>query len=157
MKAETAETMKDGLTKQSTKLKHLSIFCGVWNTEGEIAATEDAPAMTLLATDVYEWLPGKHFLLHRVDARMGSTVSRSIEIYSYDSKRNAYLSRSYDDQGVSEEFKANLAGRKWIITGENLRFSGEFATNRNELNGRWEKHVRRGKWTALMDIRLKRA
>jgi hypothetical protein len=146
-----------GLREQSANLEHLSIFCGVWNTEGEIAATEDAPAMTLLATDIYEWLPGRHFLLHRVDARMGGAASRSIEIYSYDPKRNAYLSRSYDDQGVTEEFRANLAGRKWTITGENLRFSGEFATTRNKLAGRWEKRAGRARWTALMDIQLTRA
>lgn len=62
------------------RFQALSIFVGIWNTVGEIAATPDSPASKLLATDVYEWLPGGRFLLHRVDTRMGDTASGSIEI-----------------------------------------------------------------------------
>jgi Protein of unknown function (DUF1579) len=138
------------------KLQALSIFVGVWNTEGEIAATPDSPASKLLATDIYEWLPGRRFLVHRVDARMGDAVSRSIEIYEYDSDDDAFRSRSYDDQGVSEEFKADLMGLKWTIAGADLRFSGQFSEDENEMAGQWERRVGQA-WAKLMDIRLRRA
>ena len=147
------------MTRNDTKhqkLRALSIFVGTWNTEGEIAATPDRAASKLLATDIYEWLPGGQFLMHRVDARMGDAVSRSIEIYAYDSDKNAFRSRSYDDRGMSEEFDADLAGRKWTITGANLRFSGQFSEDTNALTGRWERRAG-NEWARLMDIRLTRA
>lgn len=138
------------------KLDDLSVFVGVWNTVGEIAATSTSPAAQLLATDTYEWIPGGHFLLHRVDARMGEEVSRSIEIYAFDPEANAFRSRSYDDQGQTEEFRADLQEDSWTIVGETLRFSGRFTDNARQLAGRWQTRTETG-WATLMDIELSRA
>ena len=144
-------------TRSNRKLKALATLIGVWNTEGDIAATATSPSTKLLATDTYEWLPGGHFLMHRVDARIGDAASRSMEIYCYDDKRNSYVSRSYDDQGKIEEFTADLKGRKWSIKGEALRFAGQFSVDGTMLSGRWEQRSGTGEWATLMDIRLARA
>lgn len=138
------------------RMKALSVFVGVWNTEGEIVATAEAPATTLRATDTYGFLPGGHFLLHTVDARMGDQVSRSIEIYGYDPARKSLVSRSYDDQGVSETFVAALTGGAWRIKGETLRFAGAFNKDATRLSGRWEARAA-GRWSKLMDIWLTKA
>lgn len=49
--------------------------------------------------DTYEWLPGGFFLIHRVDGRMGEAEVTAIEIIGFDASIQAYLTRSFDNQG----------------------------------------------------------
>ena len=111
----------------SDRMSRFEIFVGTWNTRGEVLETDAGPASTLLATDTYRWLPGRHFILHEVDARFGDSVSRSIEVMGYDPARRKHISRSYDDRGASEEFDLELRGRRWRISGESVRFDGDVA------------------------------
>ena len=134
--------------------KRLEILIGTWNTTGEIKATDDSPAMTLLATDTYEWLPGGFFMLHSADARMGGNPSRSIEIIGYDAASGDYVTRSYDDQGGSDAFTASLKGRGWSIDGEAARFRGSFNAAGSELKGKWERRSKSGDWLPWMKIKL---
>jgi hypothetical protein len=80
-------------------MSRFEVFIGTWNTTGEVLATGEAPGTMLSATDTYRWLPGKHFIAHDVDARLGSTPTRSMEVMGYDLGKKKYLARSYDDQG----------------------------------------------------------
>ena len=45
-------------------MARFDLFIGVWNTTGEVLATEASAAGALVATDTYRWLPGKHFIVH---------------------------------------------------------------------------------------------
>ena len=78
------------------------------------------------ATDTYRWLPGKHFIVHDVDARFGDSPTRSIEVMGYDLSTKKYFARSYDDQGVSDDYEIALVRKRWSIVGETARFSGSF-------------------------------
>ncbi len=53
----------------ATRMAKFEVFIGTWNTTGEVLATESDPAGILSATDVYRWLPGRHFVIHDVDSR----------------------------------------------------------------------------------------
>lgn len=50
----------------SPELGRLEPFVGAWATEGEMVADRPATRARFKATDTYEWLPGGHFLLHRI-------------------------------------------------------------------------------------------
>ena len=69
------------------RMSRFQIFIGTRNTRGEVLATDDAPATTLVATDSYRWLPGRQFIVHDVDARFGEDVARSMEVIGYDRAR----------------------------------------------------------------------
>jgi hypothetical protein len=132
-------------------------FIGTWNTTGDIRETEAAPAGKLIATDTYRWLPGRHFVVHDVDARMGSVPSRSMEVMGYDTRRRRFFARSFDDQGASEEFVVTLLRRRWSIVGAGIRFRGGFDPGYQRLAGRWEIKERRGGWRPWIDLELRRA
>lgn len=149
--------MADEETTRHPALKALERFLGVWNTTGEIEANGDEPAGVLTATDRYEWLPGKHFMLHTVDARMNGEPHRSIEIIGYDAERNSCVARSYDDGGATDEFLCALEGRSWRIVGETMRFSGAFAADDRTMSGAWELQDAEGEWARWMEITLTRA
>lgn len=137
-------------------MKALAPFVGIWNTEGKIKANDGAEEQGLVATDIYEWLPGKRFLLHRVDARLGGHITRSMEITGWDAEARELFSTSYDDQGATSRFRCALDGQAWTIEGNGIRFRGAFDQNWNELIGTWEM-ASDGSWSRWMDIRLARA
>jgi len=132
-------------------------FIGVWNTTGEVLETESAPAGLLSATDTYRWVPGKHFIVHDVDARFDGRPSRSMEVMGYDKTRRRYFAQSYDDQGLSEVYGVTLSGRRWRIDGESARFCGSFDTNWNRLTGLWELKGRKTGWQPWIRLVLRRA
>ncbi|MET4128016.1 DUF1579 family protein [Roseovarius sp. MBR-6] len=137
-------------------MKSLGPFVGLWNTRGKIGASDMAEEKTMSATDSYEWLPGKCFLLHRVDARMGDDIIRSTEIIGWDADAGAFFSTSYDARGGTSRFRCALDGNKWKIDGPGIRFRGAFDQDWNRMTGIWEMEESE-LWSPWMDISLTRA
>ena len=138
-------------------MSRFEIFIGTWNTRGEVLATDDAPATVLLATDTYRWLPGRHFIVHDVDARFGSDVTRSMEVIGYDRSRRKHVARSYDDRGGTELYDVALSGKRWRIAGAAVRFDGRFDADGDRLTGLWERKGRRSGWHPWIELELVRA
>ena len=95
-------------------------------------------------------------MLHKVDALIGTTVSQSIEVIGYDPQQACYVTRSYDDQGTSDGFTAQLKARAWSIDGEKVRFRGAFDASGLVLAGTWAQRSNRGRWNPWMDIELRK-
>jgi Protein of unknown function (DUF1579) len=140
-----------------TRMSRFELFIGTWNTTGEVLETDAAPAGTLAATDTYRWLPGRHFIVHEVDARFDDHPTRSMEVMGYDSAHRKYVSRSYDDQGASETFDIALTGNRWTIAGESVRFSGRFSPHKDRLTGLWEMKAKNRRWQPWIRLELTRA
>ncbi len=138
------------------RMERFSIFIGTWNTTGEVYATDTSPATTLSATDTYRWLPGRHFIIHEVDARFGDDISRSLEVFGYDAESKKHLAHSFDDRGVKEELEVVLKGRRWQILGKSVRFDGKFSSAGDRLEGLWETKGKRG-WQPWIKLNLARA
>jgi Protein of unknown function (DUF1579) len=138
-------------------MSRFEVFIGVWNTTGDVLETESAPATALSATDVYEWFPGRHFVVHHVDARFGGVAARSMEVFGYDRERRKYSSTSYDDQGVSAVFDVQLQRRQLQILGSMVRFEGSFDVKQNVLTDLWELKAKNAGWQPWIELKLVRA
>lgn len=132
------------------------LFIGTWNTTGEVLGTDSNPAGQLVATDIYRWLPGKHFIVHDVDARFDGRPARSMEVMGYDATRQRHFAQSFDDQGAIATFVVELERRRWRIRGKTVRFDGGFDASRNRLSGLWELKGRRA-WQPWIRLELARA
>ena len=137
-------------------MSRYEIFIGMWNTQGEVLPTDLGPASTLLATDTYEWLPRRHFLLHRIDARFGRAPTRGLEIIGYSRPTQKYQARSYDDQGSEETFDVDLSGKRWRIFGKTVRFDGRFNRADDKLTGQWELKSQKSGWQPWIRLELVR-
>jgi hypothetical protein len=142
--------------KPGTEHRALDIFEGKWITRGTIYAVGGEKTTEMHAVDEYEWLPGKFFMVHHVDARMDRVSAQSVEVMGYDAQQNCYVTRSYDDQGASADFTARLDGNDWEIDGETMRFRGAFKDHAATLSGTWEQLGDGGKWTPWIDIELRK-
>lgn len=141
----------------ANRMSRFEIFIGVWNTTGDVLATEKAPATTLVATDIYRWLPGNRFIAHEADARFGGKPTRSLEILGHDAKKRKHFAHAYDDQGVAEVFEVELAGRRWRIHGATTRFDGRFDASHATMRGLWELKSSKGRWQPWIELALARA
>ena len=64
--------------KPARAVADLAPFIGTWDTSGTILGADGKAEGTLRATDVYEWFPGKFFVLHHVDGKLeAQTLERS--------------------------------------------------------------------------------
>ncbi|WP_310317237.1 DUF1579 family protein [Hydrogenophaga palleronii] len=138
-------------------MSKFEVFIGVWNTTGEVLETQTSPAGTLSATDTYQWLPGKHFIVHSVDARFDGQPARSMEVLGFDSTKQQHFARSYDDQGSTEAFVLELKGRRFSIEGKTVRFNGRFDAEKNCLTGLWELKAGKAGWQPWIKLKLVRA
>jgi hypothetical protein len=135
-------------------LKHLELFVGKWNTQGEIKASPYSPAGKIIGTDTYEWLPGGFFLVHRVDVRTGDQKNESIEIIGYDAMRKTYPMHSFDSQGNHIVMQASVVGDTWTFIGVSMRFMGAFSDDGKSISGKWEYFDDDSSWHHWMDVRL---
>jgi hypothetical protein len=138
------------------RVRVLDVFVGTWNTTGSIRTGGHLVDQRLFATDIYEWLPGKCFLLHKVDARLGDEISRSVEVIGWDSEIGQITSTSYSDQGSISRFSCSFERGNWRIDGDAMRFRGNFDSNRRQLSGTWEIASETG-WEVWMDVKLAKA
>jgi hypothetical protein len=141
----------------ANRMSKFEVFIGTWNTTGDVLATEASPAGTLVATDTYRWLPGKHFIVHDVDARFDNVATRSMEVMGFDSSTMHYFARSFDDQGSAELFVVALHGRRWSISGKTVRFKGSFDVQKKRLGGLWERKGKKAGWQPWIKLELVRA
>ena len=138
-------------------MSKFEVFVGTWNTTGEVLETEASPAGTLSATDTYRWLPGKHFIVHDVDARFDSRPTLAMEVIGFDSSKKQHFAISFDDQGSAEAFVVSLNGRRLSISGETVRFKGSFDVQKKRLTGLWERKGSMAGWQPWIKIELVRA
>lgn len=140
----------------ANRMSRLEVFIGTWNTTGEVLETEAGPAGTLSATDTYRWLPGRHFIVHDVDARFGRQPARSMEVIGFDQSTQKHFARSFDDRGTTEVFVLALTGRRWSIGGKTVRFQGSFDVRKDRLGGLWELKGRKAGWQPWIELELVR-
>jgi len=134
----------------------LSKFVGHWNTEGKIPATNTTPEIKISGTDIYEWLSGKFFLLHKADVLIGNEKSETLEIIGFDKQNGKYTMQHYDNNGNSGFMTATYEKGIWTFLGENLKFTGGFKKEDNEFSGIWQQLADGNNWTHFMDIKLTR-
>ena len=95
--------MKDNPNQEHERLWSIA---GEWATTGHVVGD---PPVPVSGSDVYEVLPGGHFLVHHVDVTVGSQEVRAIEIIGEpSSQEGAFLARSYDNQGNAEVMELTI-------------------------------------------------
>ncbi len=138
----------------SAEIQRLELLVGKWNTEGETHASADAPAVKVTGVDTYEWMPGKFFLVHRMDGQIGNEELQQLEFIGYDPSSQMYTCHSFDSRGNSDLFRANLRDHTWTIEGKSSRFTGVFASTGNTLTGKWAQSSDGVNWLPWMEIEL---
>ncbi|AKB77421.1 lipolytic enzyme [Methanosarcina horonobensis HB-1 = JCM 15518] len=113
-------------------------------------------SVRICGTDIYEWLPGGFFLIHRVDVRMGDEEVKSVEVISYDHSSQTYPMHSFDNKGNYDLLQGSVHDNTLIITGKSIRFTGVFSDKGDTITGIWEMLTASSSWLPWMDLKLTR-
>ena len=142
--------------KPYPELRKLDRLVGKWKTEGKTRATPSKPSVRICGTDIYEWLPGGFFLIHRVNVCMGDEEVKSVEVIGYDDSVQTYPMHSFDNKGNYDLSQASVHNSTLIITGKSIRFTGVFSDNGDTITGTWEILTDSSNWSPWMDLKLTR-
>ena len=76
------------------EVKRLEVFIGRWINEGYVVREDGTPGNKILTSDVYEWAPGRFFVIHPAYGRIGDAGVGGVEIIGYDTASRKYRSTS---------------------------------------------------------------
>ena len=134
--------------------KRLDVFIGTWINEGHTIAGADAPAVTILTSDVYAWMPGGFFVLHTAYGRIGTVDVGRTEIIGYDEARQTYRSHFFDSQGNISVHELSVHGDRWTWRGETTRCTAVFTDHGKTQTAHHERLDDTGRWMPAMDVTL---
>jgi hypothetical protein len=122
---------------------------GAWATSGQTVE-----GVAIEGSDVYEWLPGRRFVVHRVDVRMGGHQVDVLEVIG-EPDGDAFLMRSFDHQGGTAVMRATVddAG-VWTFAGPTERATLVVADS--TMSATWERNVG-GAWEHWIDMEFRRS
>ncbi|WP_316807275.1 hypothetical protein [Pedobacter agri] len=131
---------------RNDKLKLLAPFIGHWTTEGK---TEDGNLIK--GTDIYEWIEGAFFLMHKVNVQIDDEKISNLEIIHYDDMDDVFRAQSFGSDGAITISSMKIFDDIILIFGDNERFQGNFKGN--QITGVWERYVN-NQWQPWMNIQL---
>jgi hypothetical protein len=142
--------------------KRLSVFVGNWRTEGHTIATAEAPATPILSSDIYEWVPGNFFVVHRWDGTVGDVKAAGIEIIGYDGAAANYSTHFFDNDGNAGSEALTVRDHQWTWLGRQVmgaewhRCTSVVSEDGNSMTARHERSSDGKTWTPWMDVTLRR-
>lgn len=127
---------------------------GRWINEGETVASEGAPAVKILTSDVYEWMPGGFFVLHTAYGRVGEVDVGGTEIIGYDAASKNYRTHFFDSQGSITTEELTVRDGVWTWQGKQTRATGTFSADGRILPVLHERSDDGVNWLPAMEVTL---
>jgi catechol 2,3-dioxygenase-like lactoylglutathione lyase family enzyme len=156
----------------SPRTARLGALVGRWRTEGVVLG--DAP-VAVIGTDTYEWLPGRHFLVHHVDVTVGDRPVRAIELIGdTDPATDELTATAYGDDGAVTVMRSGVGeSGVWTFTGGGdvasaaydgdvpppaavVRSTLRLAGDGRSMTALWERADDGVHWVPWMDMRFAR-
>jgi len=142
--------------ERAPELERLNVFIGRWMTEGETVAEPNAPAVPIVASDVYQWLPGGHFVMHPAYGRIGTVGVGGLEVIGYNRATGQYQCRFFDSQGNTTTQTLSNRDNVWTWQGAHERCTGVFAADGKTMTARHERSDDGTQWVPSMNVVLRR-
>ena len=144
------------MTPPIPELERLNVFIGRWLTEGETVAEGTAPAVPIVASDVYEWAPGGHFLMHPAYGRIGSVAVGGLEVIGYDASTGQFQTHFFDSEGNTVRETLSYRDGVWTWQGNRVRCRGVFSDNARTLTAHHERSEDGEHWKSSMTVTLRK-
>ena len=96
----------------------IELLIGNWINEGVTIEAEN-PSVPIVTSDVYEWVPGRYFVIHSAYGMIGDTSVGGVEIIGVTG--DGYSSAFYDSFGNTHSSRMEIVGHVITWTGERKR------------------------------------
>jgi hypothetical protein len=134
----------------------LNTLIGKWITVGETVPTDDAPALALHASDIYEWVAGGFFVVHTAYGYIGDSRIGGIEMIGYDPEAGSFRTHFFDSQGNLSNEDLTFHDGTWRWSGHHIRATGVLSDDGQSMRTLHEWSDDGTNWRPSMDITLRR-
>ena len=126
-------------------MEELAPFIGEWTMQVDMPNAPPADPGAE-ARCVFEWMPGKRFLVQRWQISVPEAPDGTALI-GFDEGRGKLLQHYFDSRGVARVYEMTFDRRVWTLLRETpdfspldfrQRFEGTFSDDGDTISGRWE-------------------
>jgi hypothetical protein len=152
-------------TSAAAGLSALERLVGKWHTEGEQHEGPLGPAAPFAAVEIFEWLDGGQFLIHRLDGHFDRRAAACIEVLGKREDGQIFAQTFYND-GKRNDWIVKADGPTLVWTGAwpqsptsslRVRYTVSFEDAGNTLVGKWEQSPDGQTWHPFLDVRATKA
>jgi len=145
-----------GPNERPAELDQLNSFIGRWMTEGETVGERESPATTIVASDVYEWAPGRYFVMHSAYGRIGTIGVGGVEMIGFDPATSQFQCMFFDSQGNTSRQTLSSQDGIWRWNGPHARCTGVLSDDGRTLTARHERSDDGAIWVPSMNVVLRK-
>ncbi len=126
-------------TADHKAMEPLEVFVGAWSMATSLAPN---PAAAPRARTIFEWLPGRRFLIQRWEVEHPDAPD-GIAVIGFDADKATLLQHYFDSRGVARVYQMTFADKVWTLQRFAAapdfpqRFTGTFDDS-NTIVGHWE-------------------
>jgi hypothetical protein len=125
---------------------------GTWETEGTIFS--DKGNLKLAGIDIYEFILGGNYILHKADVTMGDEKSETFEIISLEGSIDKATMHYYNSKAETGVMESSLTENNFKITGDKLKFEGTITDDNTRLFGKWHLQTDNNEWNEFIELKL---
>lgn len=96
----------------------LALFVGDWNLEGEQFEGTFGHADRITAREHFEWLIGGHFLVHRLEGKLGDEKIACMEMIERDPTPAGHRMQTFYSDGHSQRWTLAPRYGQWILSSD---------------------------------------
>jgi hypothetical protein len=134
----------------------MNSLIGKWMTVGQTISTDGEPALDIHASDIYEWVAGRFFLLHTAYGRIGDVGVGGIELIGYDPETKRFRTHFFDSQGNITNQDLKFEAGTWTWSGTHARATGVLSDDGQTMPTLHEWSDDGVNWQPAMDVTLRK-
>jgi hypothetical protein len=134
----------------------LNSLIGMWMTVGQTIPSGGEPALDIHASDVYEWVAGRFFVVHTAYGRIGDTGVGGIELIGYDRETTSFRTHFFDSQGNITNQDLTFEDGTWTWSGAHARATGCLSDDGQTMPTLHEWSDDGVNWRPSMDVTLRK-
>lgn len=143
----------------ATTTKHLeplTAIVGRWRTSGTVLDDRGNATTEISGTDVYEVLPGGHWIAHDVDVRMGEDHTLAHELIGGVHPDGGWQMHAFDHAAGPTVMRLSREEPDLLLLhGGSVRSWFSVRAGAGRMSTLWEREVD-GQWVRWMDMRFER-
>ena len=125
-------------------IERLAVFVGRWTMVPEF---KGVPPAGVGASVVFEWMPGKRFLIQRWEVPVPEAPDGIAIIGPDPGSEGDFLQHYFDSRGVARVYKMTLSDEVWKLWRDSpdfspldfsQRYTGTFSDDGRTISGSWE-------------------
>src|SRR5262245_18156522 len=134
----------------------LDSLVGKWITVGETLPPNGEQAVKIYASDIYEWVAGRFFVVHTAYGCIGDSRVGGIEMIGYDAEAKTFRTHFFDSQGNISNQDLSFHDGTWVWSGPHARATGVLSHDGQAMPTLHEWSDDGVNWRPSMDVTLRR-